>query len=45
MFAYNSTIHESTGMTPVFGEEMTLPVYLITENLDSDEIYLYKNEA
>lgn len=48
VFAYNSTIHESTGMTPykmVFGEEMTLPVNLISENLDSDDIAVYKNEA
>lgn len=48
VFAYNSTIHESTGMTPykmVFGEEMTLPVNLITENVDSDDIAVYKNEA
>lgn len=48
MFAYNSTIDESTGMTPykmVFSDEMTLPVNLITENLDSDDIAVNKNEA
>lgn len=48
VFAYNSTIHESTGMTPykmVFSEEMTLPVNLITKNLESDDIAVYKNEA
>lgn len=46
MFVYNSTIHESTGMTPykmVFGEEMILPMNLIIEN--SDDIVVYKNET
>ena len=48
VFAYNSTIHETTGITPyrmVFGEEMTLPVNLITENLDSEEELIFGSEA
>ena len=36
VFAYNSTVHDTTGITPyrmVFGEEIRLPVELVTENV------------
>lgn len=40
VFAYNSTVHGATGITPyrmVFGEEMRLPVELVTENVNHQE--------
>ena len=40
VFAYNSTVHDTTGITPyrmVFGEEMRLPVELVTENVNCEE--------
>ena len=48
VFAYNSSIHETTEITPyrmVFGEEMTLPVQLITRNLDGQRTSMCKYQA
>lgn len=45
---YNSIIYEFIGMMlykMVFGEEMILFVNFIIENLDSDDIVVYKNEV
>lgn len=39
VFAYNSTFHDTTGITPyrmVFGEEMRLPVELVTGHVNDE---------
>ena len=41
VMAYNSTVHESTGMSPyrlVYGEKMTMPIDIITEPSPDEEV-------
>ena len=48
VFAYNSTIHDTTGITPyrmVFGEEIVLPVDLATEKVNAEQSTIPKNQA
>ena len=48
VFAYNSTVHDTTGITPyrmVFGEEIKLPVDIATEKVDIGQSALPKNQA
>ena len=38
--AYNSTVHESTGMSPhmlVYGEKMTIPIDILTDPIAGEE--------
>ena len=47
-FAYNSTIHDTTGITPyrmVFGEEIVLPLDLATEKVNAEQSTIPKNQA
>ena len=45
--AYNSTPHETTGITPyrmLFGTEMCIPLEIISENLPGEEMYTNESE-
>ena len=48
VFAYNSTVHDTTGITPyrmVFGEEIKLPVDIATEKVDIGQSSVPKTQA